>query len=83
MDGCHGGGDEVFTKELDMGATWPSCGQKNHRMQMGVQEETSCIKKKKKEGKCKTPLVTKGYAWQKVIDYDEIFSPIVRHTSIR
>ncbi|KAL0411273.1 UNVERIFIED_CONTAM: Retrovirus-related Pol polyprotein from transposon TNT 1-94 [Sesamum latifolium] len=38
----------------------------------------------KEEGeKFKAQLVAKGYSQQKGIYYDEIFSPVVRHTSIR
>ncbi|KAL0426860.1 UNVERIFIED_CONTAM: Retrovirus-related Pol polyprotein from transposon TNT 1-94 [Sesamum latifolium] len=37
----------------------------------------------KKGEKFKAQLVAKRYSQQKGIDYDEIFSPVVRHTSIR
>jgi hypothetical protein len=33
--------------------------------------------------KFKAHLVAKGYSQQKVVDYEEIFFPVVRYTSIR
>jgi hypothetical protein len=34
-------------------------------------------------GKFKALLVGKGYSQQKKVDYEEIFFPMVKHTSIR
>ena len=48
---------------------------------MGVQEEISSFRKN--SGKFKAHLVGKGYSQRKGVDYDEIFSSVVRHTSIR
>ena len=50
---------------------------------MGVQEERSSFRKKKISEKFKACLVAKGYSQRKEVDYDEIFSPVVKHASIR
>ena len=54
---------------------------KSNKVEMGIEEETFNIRKKRE--KFKARLVAKGYANRKEVDYDEIFSPVIRHTSIR
>ena len=67
-----------------MGFGGASIGEESNRMQMGVQEERSSFRKKKKIGeKFKARFVAKGYSQRKGVDYDEISSPVVRHTSMR
>ena len=49
MDWCYGGGDRVFTEESGMAASWASYEQESHRVQMGRQEETSSIRKRREK----------------------------------
>ena len=50
-------------------------------MQVGVQEKEAFSEKE--GGKFKACLLAKGYSYKKGVDYDKIFPPVVRHTSIR
>jgi len=42
-----------------------------------------CVFHKKDNEQYKVRLVTKGYAQKEGINYNEIFSPVIKHTSIR
>jgi hypothetical protein len=48
---------------------------------VGIQEEGSSIRKRRE--KIQGTIGSKGYSQRHGIDYDEVFSPVVRHTSIR
>ena len=81
MGRCYGRGDEVFVERLDkelvkLPAAKRAIGCK------WVYKKKPPVSKKERE-KFKARLVAKRHSKKKRIDYDEIFSPIVRHTSIR
>jgi hypothetical protein len=46
MGGCYGGRDGVFAQELDMGFDGASREEEGDRVQVGIQEEGSSIRKK-------------------------------------
>lgn len=50
-------------------------------MKMGVQKEKESIRKRRLYVQAR--LDVKGYSQKKRVNYDKVFSPIVRHTSIR
>ena len=55
--------------------------EEEDRMQMGVQEKGSSIRKNRR--KVQDSPSSKGLFTAKMVDYEEIFFPVVRHTSIR
>jgi len=71
----HRAGDGVFGKKSNM-----KIGRSSKRTpRQYVADEF----RKKDNEQYKAMVVAKGYAQKKGIDYNEIFSPIVKHTSIR
>ena len=81
MDESYGEGDGVFEQEQNLGFNGTSKRKETYWLQVGVQEEGSSIRKRK--GKIQGTIGAKSYSQRHEIDYDEVFSPVVRHTSIR
>lgn len=77
MDGGYGWGNRILAQEQNLGVGGPSQGKWGfikRRKRNGIRKEGE---------KIKDWLIAKGYSWKKGFDYDEVFSLVVEHTSIR
>ena len=80
MDEYYGGGNVISTKNQ----TWELMELHKGKRAIGckwVYKKREVISEKEGE-KFKAHLVAKGYSHKHGVDYDEIFSPVVKHTSI-
>ena len=64
---------------LDRNRTWTLVNLSKDSKAIGCK----WVFRKKDNEQYKVRLVTKGYAQEEHIEYNEIFSPVVKHTSIR
>jgi hypothetical protein len=72
-------------ESLHKNHTWDFVKLPERKRKIGckwVFKKKEAVSEKRGE-KFKAWLVTKGYSQQKVVDYEEIFFPVVKHTSIR
>jgi hypothetical protein len=72
-------------ESLHKNQTWDLVELPERKMKIGckwVFKKKEAVSEKKGE-KFKARLVANGYSQQKGVDYEEIFSSVVRHTSIR
>ena len=66
-------------ESLDRNQTWTLVNLPKDSKALGCR----WVFRKKDDEQYKSRLVAKGYALKEGIDYNEIFSPIVKHTSIQ